>query len=248
MTDHDDPPRWSEGGAGSPQLSSLLSAAQRDVATDAELSELGSRLGPILHAGPAAAAAHTTPLLVKLAAGAVVTAIVASAVWYVRARATRAPTTPAALTRSSSTLVAALAPSSTTAELAQASPPEAAASDAPGPAGAPAQNPITASSRGSLGDSGNQQRGDLSSTQAEAALLEKARSELASSPAQALAATQEHAQRFPHGLLTQEREVIAISALRRLGRTAEADARAARFEKRYPNSAHQHAVDSTSTK
>jgi hypothetical protein len=248
MNDHGDPPRWSAGGAGSPKLSSLVSAAQRDVATDAQLAELESRLGPLLHASPAAVAAHTTPLLVKLAAGAAVAAVVASAVWYVRARSTRGPTTPAALTRSSSAPVAAVTPSGTTAGLAQASPPEAAASNASGLAGVPAQNPVTAASRGSLGDTGSSQHGDLGSAQAEAALLEKARSELVSSPAQALATTQEHAQRFPHGLLTQEREVIAISALRRLGRTAEADARAARFDKRYPNSAHQHTVDSTPTK
>jgi hypothetical protein len=248
MTDHDDPPRWSEGGAGSTKLSNLLSNAQRDVATDTELSELGSRLGPVLDAGPGAAAAHTAPLLVKLAAGTIVAAVVASAVWYVRARATGAPTTPAALTRSPSTPGAALGPPGTTAALVPSKPLEAAASNVLDRASAPAQKPVTASSRGSSTASGNQQRGDLSSTQAEAALLEKARGELVSDPAQALAATQEHARRFPHGLLTQEREVIAISALRRLGRTAQADARAARFDARYPNSAHQHAVDSTSTK
>jgi hypothetical protein len=79
--------------------------------------------------------------------------------------------------------------------------------------------------------------------QAEATLLEQARAALSASPAQALRLAQQHAQQFPHGLLTQEREVIAISALRRLGRTTEADARAARFDARYPHSLHQQAVD-----
>jgi hypothetical protein len=74
-------------------------------------------------------------------------------------------------------------------------------------------------------------------------LLEQARAALNSSPAQALRLAQQHAQQFPHGLLTQEREVIAISALRRLGRTTEAEARAARFDARYPHSLHQQAVD-----
>jgi hypothetical protein len=84
--------------------------------------------------------------------------------------------------------------------------------------------------------------------QAEAALLERARSELGTNPTQALAATQDHVTRFPNGLLTQEREVITISALRRLGRTAKVAARAARFDKAYPNSAHQRVVDRPSAK
>ena len=74
---------------------------------------------------------------------------------------------------------------------------------------------------------------------AEALLLERARTALASNPAQSLALAQRHAAEFPHGLLVQEREVIAISALRRLGRTAEAAARAARFDARFPKSVHQ---------
>jgi hypothetical protein len=46
----------------------------------------------------------------------------------------------------------------------------------------------------------------------------------------------EHAERFPHGLLTPEREVLTIEVLRRLGRTAEAAERLQRFEARFPKS------------
>ncbi len=60
----------------------------------------------------------------------------------------------------------------------------------------------------------------------EAALLERARGALASSPGEALARTEEHAARFPSGKLGMERELVAIDALRRLGRRAEARARA----------------------
>jgi hypothetical protein len=60
----------------------------------------------------------------------------------------------------------------------------------------------------------------------EAALLEKARSTLATSPADALALTQAHAAQFPAGKLGMERELLAIDALRRLGRTGEARTRA----------------------
>jgi hypothetical protein len=60
----------------------------------------------------------------------------------------------------------------------------------------------------------------------EAALLERARGALASSPGEALARTEEHAARFPSGKLGMERELVAIDALRRLGRRAEARTRA----------------------
>jgi hypothetical protein len=77
----------------------------------------------------------------------------------------------------------------------------------------------------------------------EPVLLEQARKALASAPAAALALTNEHAARFPHGALAQEREVIAIEALRRLHRSAEAESRSAAFAKAYPGSAHRRMVE-----
>ncbi len=59
----------------------------------------------------------------------------------------------------------------------------------------------------------------------EAALLERARAALGASPAEALALTEAHAARFPAGKLGMEREIVAIDALRRLGRRDEARAR-----------------------
>jgi hypothetical protein len=60
----------------------------------------------------------------------------------------------------------------------------------------------------------------------EAALIERARAALASRPSEALARTEEHAAQFPAGKLGMERELVAIDALSRLGRRAEARARA----------------------
>lgn len=60
----------------------------------------------------------------------------------------------------------------------------------------------------------------------EVALLERARGALSGDPAEALRLTGEHAARHPKGKLGVEREMVAIDALRRLGRTAEARARA----------------------
>lgn len=58
----------------------------------------------------------------------------------------------------------------------------------------------------------------------------------ASDPAQALAAAAEGDRLFPSGLFATEREAIAISALARLGRRAEARARAEAFITAHPRS------------
>jgi hypothetical protein len=59
----------------------------------------------------------------------------------------------------------------------------------------------------------------------EAALLERARAALGTSPAEALSLCEAHAAQFPAGKLGMERELVALDALRRLGRTAEARTR-----------------------
>jgi hypothetical protein len=77
----------------------------------------------------------------------------------------------------------------------------------------------------------------------EAALLEQARRALNTSPSYALQLANLHRTRFPNGVLSQEREVIAIEALRRLHRASDADQRATGFSKAFPGSAHQRMVD-----
>jgi hypothetical protein len=72
----------------------------------------------------------------------------------------------------------------------------------------------------------------------EGALLLHARQELASDPSGALGLTQEHARRFPSGALVQEREVLAIEALARLGRSSDARRRLDAFRTRFPQSPH----------
>jgi hypothetical protein len=59
----------------------------------------------------------------------------------------------------------------------------------------------------------------------ETALLEKARAALGVAPGEALALAEAHAARFPAGKLGMEREILAVDALRRLGRAGEARAR-----------------------
>lgn len=69
-------------------------------------------------------------------------------------------------------------------------------------------------------------------------LVHRARKAASREPATALRLLDEHAKRFPNGLLIPEREVLAIEVLRSLGRSAEAEQRLQRFQKRYPQSIH----------
>jgi hypothetical protein len=55
-------------------------------------------------------------------------------------------------------------------------------------------------------------------------------------PSACLRALERHAQRFPSGRLSEEREALAVRALASMNRGDEARARAARFRERYPES------------
>jgi hypothetical protein len=236
MKTPEDPPRWSDGVDAPAALGSLLSAAKRDVATDAELSELDARLKPLLNAQPSAAPT-ATPTFLKLAGG-LVALVGLGAVIALRQPREAAPS-------AASARPIAVAPAATGSGPGLQSPlPQASSSPPAGEvaSGAPDRPPATAPQKPLVGGTPPAARAS-NPAQAEASLLEQARAALSASPAQALRLAQQHAQQFPHGLLAQEREVIAISALRRLGRTTEADARAARFDARYPHSLHQQAVD-----
>ncbi|HJL14724.1 MAG TPA: hypothetical protein RMH99_03655, partial [Sandaracinaceae bacterium LLY-WYZ-13_1] len=79
-------------------------------------------------------------------------------------------------------------------------------------------------------------------TLSEAELLARAQAAVARSPRRALHWTARHRRAFPAGALTQEREVLAIDALSRLGRQSSARPRAEAFLRRHPRSAHAGAV------
>jgi hypothetical protein len=76
------------------------------------------------------------------------------------------------------------------------------------------------------------------STPSELELIRAARATLGSDPARALALTQQHAQAYPGGALVQEREVLAIEALVRLGQATTARQRAEAFAAAHPESAY----------
>lgn len=71
----------------------------------------------------------------------------------------------------------------------------------------------------------------------ERVLIDTARAALRRSPADGLAAIEQHARLFPQGQLAEEREALAVQLLLNLGREGEARARFAAFAKAFPSSA-----------
>ena len=74
-------------------------------------------------------------------------------------------------------------------------------------------------------------------------LLVRARRLVRSSPAAALELAEQHQSQFPRGTFNEERELLAIEALRGLGRAELSAERARRFRAMFPNSAHRARVD-----
>lgn len=68
----------------------------------------------------------------------------------------------------------------------------------------------------------------------EFAIVQRAQAALATDAARALSIADEHARAYPSGELVQEREVVAVEALARLGRSGEAKSRATALLKRFP--------------
>jgi len=108
--------------------------------------------------------------------------------------------------------------------------PAVTASDA---SGAERQTPVASALPSPTRDRTRRQRAEAPSAELvpgdslarEAAMLEDARAMLERNPSEALAVLNRHATTFPNASLSIERELIAVDALRRLGRVAEAQAR-----------------------
>jgi len=114
------------------------------------------------------------------------------------------------------------------------------------PAAAPARpQPVAAATGPRPAPRSPPDPGGDSSGAEEASLLRSASQSLATSPARTLSLTDEHRLRYPHGILDQEREALAIEALIKLGRRDEALARARAFARAYPTSPHRARVERT---
>ncbi len=222
-----EPSRLLEDEATDALLRDALHAARDDLPTDRELASLAARLGPLLvppgggggGGAPAAPAAGSIAgKVIGLAAAPALT--VGGAVWW---GSTDAPERPPA--------------------------PRVARDEAPPPPPAPPipegvdvpSEPIEADVEApARRRPAPRYEVDV---EAELALIRSAQDELTTWPARALAFTDQHRRRFGEGTLAQEREVVAIDALVRLGRGADARARADAFRARWPRSAHLRRID-----
>ena len=228
-----DPPRLLD--SASPYVRSILRAGEGEVPDEAKLAALALKLGPILGgaggaggggaiAAKSGVAAKTASVgsALKIAGSAVLAATLAvgSAIYVPKIMATPTQTAATGITISDSTATA-VAAASTLAPPVETMVPAASIS-------APSARKAAAV---------------VESPDVEVKLLERAQDALRTRPQEALALCTEHANRFPQGLLTQEREVIAIEALTQTGTMPEANARAGRFAANYPNSTHLRRVE-----
>lgn len=243
-----EPKRWAELGSDAPDaVRTLLSRAREDLPSQAELRSLGliggviapfdgggdltgpaSKAGPIAHGAAGSGASSSgsfakLALLAKLGASGLVVA--GGATWLLMREP--AVDTPVVTTNTTETV-------------------------APAPVAAPEPNasvvaPLPEVSITPKAEAPAPPRADTSARAgaptSEAALLQRAQASLAKNPARALALAEQHAKQFPRGQLTQEREVIRIEALRRLGRDNQAEKVGRDFERQFPDSPHRRKLD-----
>lgn len=243
MTEPDErePTRLSSAASDAdPALRAALAAGRAEVPSEAQLSALAAKLGPLAIPAASGATLGAWPVVAGLVAVIAVVAVVAvvalngaspGRVGTVASADGAAADAAAADAAAADAADAAAADAAAAAAAAvDAAAAAAAATDAaPRPfrphavlAAAPPDAPLPLAA-------------DL---EAELALLRAAQDALRTDAARALSLADEHARRFADGTLAQEREVVAIEALAALSRSAEARARAERFTARWPRSAH----------
>ncbi len=268
MSERSDPPRLRTPGAGaSASARVLLESGHAEQPSADQLARLAQRL-PHLGGGasaprPAVATGGGASIVPGALIGASLALVLVGGAWL---RDAVGPASGPALQVSTAPSVAPplVPPAGDVPATGSPSLPPAVAPGTPDPAPTPAPPPSLASpartgapsarpaipgaqagalvvpSGGSPSGGGAPSPGD---TEAEIDLLRRAQQALPHRPAEALAAAEEHGRRFPGGALSQEREVITISALVALGRRDEAQRRATRFGESYPRSAHRAGIE-----
>lgn len=227
-------PRWTEPGSDAPdELSELLRAGRAPLGTADEVAQLAKGLGPLLGSGAAglgtsslAAPAASAGLgLLRWAGWAAAGISGVAALWYFSADSGPRADSPSAV--QSQPAPAPVDPAPPVVAPTVVAPPVVERPQPSEPASKPpaSHKPTSPTPRAPAGSN-------------EVDLLRRAQAVLATQPARALALTSEHQRRFRGGALAEEREALAIEALRRLGRTQEAQRRAAQFQRRYPQSVH----------
>ncbi|HKY39430.1 MAG TPA: hypothetical protein VJN18_26005 [Polyangiaceae bacterium] len=228
-----EPKRWLEGGDAEDDALALLRAARPPVPLGAEARRRSGHRVAALGVVPIAAAFGWWP---ALALGAVLGASGSFAVTRLMT-SEPAPSETGSARRASST-------NSATAPIAEApafqyQPSEVPSSPTPAPPGPAVRSPVApAFSAESASESAS-----ANALQEEIRLLEQARRNLADSPGAARLALLDHERRFPGGHLRIERELLLVDSLVRLGRHAEAEARAASLERQNANSLYRERLD-----
>ena len=241
-----DPPRLREDPASPGGLRELLAHGEPPPRLGAATKAASAAAVATLAGGSAAAASTATATaagtkLWLLLGGLAVTGLVGGGVALVagslparEARPTETPTEPASARARSLSLPESTLPESTLPAAEEPAPRPDAPVEAP-----PAQrerSPAPSRARQPAAERPAPERpASAGGLLVEASLLERARSLLATDPGAALAATERHRREHPRAQLVAERELIAIDALQRLRRYAEARRRARRMIERTPD-------------
>lgn len=241
MSEHDSARPLLEDASLDRELRGALEAAREHDPSRAELDGLAARLAAALPPGtlpPTPAPPPPTPVgaagmsvAAKTLAGLAIVSAVGASIWVAHPAAAPAPAPTVSVAPPPSA-----SPTASTPPLAASvAPPPSASASSSAPASAPvalrAATPQSATASSVAAPS-------------EAALLTEAHEALLhGSAARALALASEHRRAYPSGALAQEREVIAVEALVRLGRRDEARRRAEAFHASYPGSPHGDRVD-----
>lgn len=246
-----DPPRLA--ASTDELLRGALEAGKADLPSAAELAALAAKLGPIVGGGPgapgggspAASGAGAMSGAAKLAAVVGLGAAVAlGGAAYLGAFSPAAPTSGSAIATASASASATASANATASAsasaMANAMANASTTTSAMASATAGARAGTAASARVAIPSAAPSATAERTPEplEPEATLLGRAQDALRSDPARALALCERHARDYPGALLGQEREVIAVDALTKLGRTAEAKARARRFRDQHPSSSH----------
>ena len=246
----EDPERLAEA-ADDALLRDLLEAGRDELADAEQLSAVAAKLGPILAAGSGAAAgaAGTAKAASALGGGAVAkllgvvgvgTLIAVAALQLVKPSSSGLDTPWLASAPPGSSATS--APALPVVEVAPSSA-ETQPSAALGSTNAPSPDPSAPRRHASSAPVESASPAEPVKPDSEAKVLKRAQDALRADPARALAICDEHRRSFPRGLLGQEREVITIGALMRLGRSGEAETRARRFAALHPSSTHLRRIE-----
>ena len=232
-------------------VDALFDTARGDVATDADVARVAQRLGHLLGEGAGAgsgAAAAGRAVWVK---GVVITGVavgIGLGAWWGAGRLSLRPTSVPAFASAVAPRPSATETDSRRSSEDEAVPVERLPLEAPGSrvgraTASAAPSELDAGATSVAAEPAPENVTGAGSSVSEFQLLNQARLALRTDPSRALALTQEHRRLFPSSSLAQEREVVAVEALTRLGRAGEAKEAARDFRRRYPDSAHVRRLD-----